>query len=252
VRLGEGRSIEELRREASEISSVHDVEARIDELDHLIDQASVELDQATSTVAQLELGMKQYEEPLEGAAQAQMEAESHLAHAKELALRYVRLKLSHAILSRAIEHLRDRSQGPVLARASAIFQVLTLGSFTKLAVDLDEHDKPVIKGVRPGGAETSVTGMSDGTRDQLYLALRVASLERLAETGDPLPLVLDDVLVQFDEDRARAALGVLGALARSMQVLLFTHHEKTALLAKEAVADVVVHRLRASQTVVAA
>ena len=53
----------------------------------------------------------------------------------------------------------------------------------------------------------------------------------------PLPLVVDDVLIHFDDARARAALAVLGELAASTQVLLFTHHARHVELAREAVAD---------------
>jgi uncharacterized protein YhaN len=164
----------------------------------------------------------------------------------------VRLELASGVLSRAIERLRDKSQGPVLVRAGAIFKALTLGNFEKLTVDLGDDDQPVLSGVRADGRETGVLGMSDGTRDQLYLALRIASLERLADSGDPLPLVLDDVLMSFDDDRARAALRVLADLAHRMQVLLFTHHERTVQLAREAVGDLAVHALPPQTAVSAA
>lgn len=67
--------------------------------------------------------------------------------------------------------------------------------------------------------------MSDGTRDQLYLALRLASLERYLEHNPPLPFIVDDLLVNFDDERARATLTELANLAKKTQVLFFTHHE---------------------------
>jgi uncharacterized protein YhaN len=83
--------------------------------------------------------------------------------------------------------------------------------------------------------EVDVKGLSDGTRDQLYLALRLASLEHHAKRGEPMPLVLDDILIHFDDDRARAALAALGEMAASTQVLFFTHHARLLELAREAV-----------------
>jgi uncharacterized protein YhaN len=47
-----------------------------------------------------------------------------------------------------------------------------------------------------------------------------------------MPLVLDDVLIHFDDDRARAALDVLGEVARTTQVLFFTHHARLVELAR--------------------
>jgi uncharacterized protein YhaN len=83
--------------------------------------------------------------------------------------------------------------------------------------------------------EVDVEGLSDGTRDQLYLALRLASLEHHARRGEPMPLVLDDILIHFDDDRARAALGALGEMAGCTQILFFTHHARLLELAREAV-----------------
>ena len=65
--------------------------------------------------------------------------------------------------------------------------------------------------------------MSEGTRDQLYLALRLASLEQQFETNEPLPLLVDD-LVNFDDDRAAAGIHVLAEIAQRTQVIFFTHH----------------------------
>jgi uncharacterized protein YhaN len=98
-----------------------------------------------------------------------------------------------------------------------------------------------------------VDGLSEGTRDQLYLSLRLASLLRHAELGGAMPLVLDDVLIQYDDERSRAALSVLAEVAQKMQVLFFTHHARLVDLAESALApsDLVVHHLAASSAVVA-
>ena len=89
--------------------------------------------------------------------------------------------------------------------------------------------------------------MSDGTRDQLYLALRLASLHvRLAEE-DPMPFIVDDILVNFDDRRSGAALEALTELAKNNQVILFTHHQKILDQAEklESAAEIVIHRLQA-------
>jgi uncharacterized protein YhaN len=90
-----------------------------------------------------------------------------------------------------------------------------------------------------------VEGLSDGARDQLYLALRLASLERFAEQRELLPFVADDILVHFDEERASAALRVLADFASVTQVLMFTHHARHVELARQVVPEgrLVVHEL---------
>jgi uncharacterized protein YhaN len=59
---------------------------------------------------------------------------------------------------------------------------------------------------RRGRDEVPVEGMSDGTRDQLYLALRIAALEQHFRANGPMPVVADDLLINFDDRRAAAAL----------------------------------------------
>ena len=145
--------------------------------------------------------------------------------------RYARIRLGGLVLSRELDAYRERHQGPVLSRAGELFSRMTLGGFTGLGSGFDDTDRPVLLGVRDDGRTVGVEGLSDGTRDQLYLALRLASLELQARRGEPLPLVVDDVLINFDDDRSRATLEILLELSAHTQVLFFTHHRKLAELA---------------------
>jgi uncharacterized protein YhaN len=77
--------------------------------------------------------------------------------------------------------------------------------------------------------------LSDGARDQLYLALRLAGVEALITAGRVLPFVADDLFVNFDNERAAAGLGVLAELAQQTQVLCFTHHHHLVDLAAKAI-----------------
>jgi uncharacterized protein YhaN len=163
---------------------------------------------------------------------------------------YARLRLAAVILRESIERYRRRSQGTVLDCASALFARLTLGSFEGLRIDYDEQDQAVLKAVRPGGDETvGIEGLSLGTADQLYLALRLASLEAYLDGHEPVPLIVDDVLIQFDDERAAAALEALAEVSRRTQVVLFTHHEHVCQIAQGCVDpdQLVVHCLPGRQ-----
>lgn len=96
-----------------------------------------------------------------------------------------------------------------------------------------EGDTPRLFGVRPSAKQVDVTGMSEGSRDQLYLALRLAALELQVEQGFSMPLIADDLFINFDDRRTAAGLKVLGDLSRSMQVIFLTHHDHLVPLAKE-------------------
>ena len=108
----------------------------------------------------------------------------------------VELHAAAVILQRAMERYREKNQGDVLQQASRWFAELTLGSFSGLRGDCNERGEPVLVGVRGEGRTlVGVDSMSDGTRDQLYLALRLANdldlenirqhLTEIAFNGEP-------------------------------------------------------------------
>ena len=74
--------------------------------------------------------------------------------------------------------------------------------------------------------------MSTGIADQLYLALRVASIEDYLGRASALPFVADDLFINFDNERAGAGFKVFSDLARKTQILFFTHHEHLVEIAR--------------------
>jgi uncharacterized protein YhaN len=169
----------------------------------------------------------------EGAARSAEELESEVASLQSTVRRYLRYQLATLILEREIERYREKNQGPVLGRARAVFPRLTLGRYEGLQVGYSADDQPILMCVTKDGREVGIEGLSDGTRDQLYLSLRLATLEQYFHTNPRIPWVLDDVLVHFDDERSTAALQVLAEFARDNQVLFFTHHARTVELAKQ-------------------
>lgn len=152
--------------------------------------------------------------------------------------RYIRVKLAGALLRRRIEEHRRRSQSPVLNLADNYFKQITLGGFSELATDFEE-DQQILIGVRENGDKVRVEAMSDGTRDQLYLALRLAYLDHELSQSDqePMPIVLDDILMNFDDMRTKATLNILAELSKKTQIIYFTHHQHLLELAKDSGKD---------------
>jgi len=169
------------------------------------------------------------------AARAAQEAQERLGSLRENAQRYLRVRLAAKILRSEVEKYREKSQGPVLKRAGELFTPLTQKYFIGLEPDYSAGDEPILVGIRENGKKVTLAGMSDGTQDQIYLALRLASLEHFIAGGTALPLLVDDALVNFDDHRARAALELFGDLANTTQVIFFTHHQHMVELAREAI-----------------
>jgi uncharacterized protein YhaN len=138
--------------------------------------------------------------------------------------RYAEVVMARSLLTTAIDQVREEHQNPLLARASSLFALCTRGAFAAVDTDVNDAGDPIVVGRRRSGEPVSIADMSDGTRDQLFLAFRLASIQHYNEHAEPIPLVADDVLVHFDDERGLATLEVLAEIGRETQVLLFTHH----------------------------
>ena len=168
------------------------------------------------------------------AARDAADRQAALAEMTEIAEQYVRLRSAIVLLHWAIDRYRREKQAPILKRAGELFAILTCGSFQTLQLEFDEHDNMQLAGLRHDGRQVPVGGMSTGTADQLYLALRIAAIEDYLDHAEPMPFIADDLFINFDDKRAAAGFRVLGELARKTQVLFFTHHEHLLEVARKA------------------
>ncbi len=142
------------------------------------------------------------------------------------------LRLAGLMLGQAVARHRAGQQDPLVARAGALFRSLTGGAFSGLAQTFDQDDTPKLAGQRAGGGQVAIEGMSEGTRDQLYLALRLAYLEDYAGRAEPAPFIGDDLFSTFDEARTGYGLDALAEIGASVQPILFTHHRHVAEIAR--------------------
>jgi uncharacterized protein YhaN len=151
-----------------------------------------------------------------------------VASARQWAVR----RIAAAMLAGAIERYRETQSDPLMKRAGELFARLTSGSFSGLSQDYGEDDKPRLVGVRPDGGRVDVAGLSEGSRDQLYLALRLAYIEDHARHAEPLPFIGDDIFQTFDDERTAAGISALADGARAFQSILFTHDLSVVAIAR--------------------
>ncbi|NMO15303.1 AAA family ATPase [Pyxidicoccus fallax] len=150
-----------------------------------------------------------------------IEEESLKARAAELATRYAADRLALALLSRARRRFEEEQQPRVVQLASEHFDALTGGRYRRVIIPNAEERE---LRVSDGEQDWSAASLSRGTREQLYLAFRLAVVRDFAETRGALPLIVDDVLVNFDPERARGAIRLFARLATQQQVIAFTCH----------------------------
>ncbi|MDG2384789.1 MAG: AAA family ATPase [Pirellulaceae bacterium] len=229
-----GATFEQFLAEA-EACDIDSLQPKIIDLDKRLEQTGLNRDAVIAEIEAERIALKSFD----GGSRAAINAatrESIAARLESQVEELAKLRICAAILNSAIEEHRKKHQGPVLSRASEIFRHTTLKAFRELRADFSDTGEPVLTGVRDVNDQgVSVSGMSDGTCDQLYLALRIASLESWLDRHEPIPFIVDDVLLNFDDERAAASLQVLAELSQRTQVVFFTHHQHLVDLSKQTV-----------------
>lgn len=154
--------------------------------------------------------------------------------------------LRHRLGLRAVDHAlrryRDSHRSGMLDRASNAFRAMTGGRYDGLAAQPD-GPREVLVALVAGGGSKSADQLSDGTRGQLYLALRIAGYHEFARSNGPVPFVADDIMESFDDTRTAEALKLLAETGRAGQVVYLTHHEHVCRIATAVCPGVRLHRL---------
>ena len=132
---------------------------------------------------------------------------------------YDAIEVAMEALKEADDQLHARFSPQLSQTAAGYFQQLTQGRFSQVALDRSFNVT-----VRETGAlaDRPLALLSQGTADQLYLALRLAVADLVLPSPQACPLILDDALLSFDDDRLAVVLHLLTELAEDRQILLFT------------------------------
>ncbi len=227
---GDGLSLDELAAECADVD-IDQIAAREQTLEQELKNLRARLMEAAERRTQTRNALNNFGGDAR-AAEAAALRQAALAEMREAVEQYVRVRSSATLLQWAIERYRREKQAPLLKRTGEIFAMLTGNSFIDLRLEFNDDDSAQLAGLRPDGRLVRINGMSTGTADQLYLALRVASVEDYLTRANAVPFVADDLFINFDNERAAAGFNVLGQLAQKTQILFFTHHEHLVEIAR--------------------
>ncbi len=155
----------------------------------------------------------------------QMRADTLVEELQCRAWEWQRLAIARALLAATREKYEKERQPEVLQTASQYFRAMTGGCYTRVYAPVGQQEIRVETNDRQ---QIGVEQLSRGTVEQLYLAMRLALAREFGRRSVPLPLVMDDVVVNFDPQRLRQTSAVLGEVARCHQILFFTCHPHVA------------------------
>ena len=144
------------------------------------------------------------------------------------------LILARTIMQKAIEKYEKERQPGVIKEAQSVFSKMTLGRYSRIYAPLDEA-KIYVEDEE--GRRKDIQKLSRGTAEQLYLSLRFGFIREFSKRSESLPIVFDDILVNFDPERFQAACEAIQELAKTNQILYFTCHPETVDLLTKIVPD---------------
>ena len=143
-----------------------------------------------------------------------------------------RVVLARSLIEETLSRFEQKNQPQVVALAAQLFKVVTEGRYPEVVSGED-----ALNVISETGKRIDVVDLSTGTVQQLYLCLRLALAGEFAEKGTALPLIMDDVLVNFDPERAAQVAQVIADISTRHQVLLLTCHPETRALVEQTAPD---------------
>lgn len=159
--------------------------------------------------------------------------------------RYMPLIYARHLLRTAVNRFEKENQPAMIAKVSQLLSLMTAGRYSQFDRMGSGKHNMLIR--RDDGVELTPEQLSTGTREQLYLSIRLAYVLDYCENHEPLPIVVDDVLVNFDEERSRQTLRALMNIAEQTQVLFFTCHRHMVELARDIIPGLVPIHLESSR-----
>lgn len=158
------------------------------------------------------------------AQQARQQLQQKRSQLQELSEQWIQTKLAQQLLDRSIKLFASENEPAILVAAKQYLSLLTSGKYVDIEHNKDEKSNFTVRDAR--GVETPPDRLSTGTREQLYLAIRFAFIECYGREHEPLPVIMDDCFVNFDDERTRQCLTTVTNWGRETQTLILSCHRR--------------------------
>jgi len=140
----------------------------------------------------------------------------------EKSLEWVKSQIASDMFNKAISKYENTRQPDVINSAKTIFANITDSRYSNLLM-LAEDQELVIQD--SNGKSKKVIELSRGTVEELYFAMRLGLIEEYEKRAEPMPFIMDDTFVNFDDDRRTRAIKVIHEFSKDRQVIILTCHE---------------------------
>ncbi|GAX62044.1 hypothetical protein SCALIN_C28_0246 [Candidatus Scalindua japonica] len=231
--IGSTPEVEKFKKEVASESDPVITDQSIDRLQKEITQQELEF----SDIMQ-EMGAKTNQiselEKNERLGELRLEEENLKARLREALSEWSVNALCHTLLKRAMTIYERERQPFVLKHAGRYLNKITRRRYIRIIRKADGNNLVV---ETPEGLQKNVSALSRGTAEQLYLSMRLAFIKEYAGRVGTLPLIVDDILVNFDPQRAKTTIRLLNEVSKENQIVMFTCHPNTVELCRKEIND---------------
>ncbi|MBZ0108869.1 MAG: AAA family ATPase [Candidatus Scalindua rubra] len=231
--IGSKLEIEKFKKEVADESDPMTTDQSIEELEDEITQ----LERKRSGTMQ-EMGAKTNQiselEKSERLGELRLEEENLKSRLREAISEWSVNALCYTLLNKAMTIYERERQPFVLKHAGRYLEKITRSRYVRIIKKADDN-RLVVE--TPEGLQKSVSALSRGTAEQLYLSMRLAFIKEYANRVGTLPLIVDDILVNFDPQRAKTTIRLLNEVSKENQIIMFTCHPNTVDLCKKEIKD---------------
>lgn len=229
---GEGAKFDALIMELQD-SSYETLSRSKNDLDDAIKQCEDTISQLREHKGRITKEIEQIEKKEESSA-LRLEKSVCIEKANLLAREWATLVLAKSIMKKAIEEYEREKQPNVIKEAQHYFSLMTLGTYPSIYSPLNED---VLYVEDRNKIRKDIKDLSKGTAEQLYLSLRFGFIREFTKNNESLPIIMDDILVNFDPKRFDACCEAFQSLSADHQILYFTCHPDSAMKMNRFISD---------------
>jgi uncharacterized protein YhaN len=222
---GPGRALGLFEETLAAIEDIQSVEARLNDCTSAADALEAERSNLQEEAGALRNQRAEMERDVSATVERQRESDLR-ARLEAEAERWSVLALATEIVTRSRAAYERAHRPAVVETAERYVREWTDGQYNRIIAPLGGQIEAM---EHRDGSQVPLAGLSRGTAELLYLALRFGLVEHFAAGAEPLPIVMDDILVNFDDERAARAARSIEELATRQQVMYFTCHPETPL-----------------------
>ena len=221
-RVGLGNAYEEFV-DSIKVSNLEENHQKLGGVSEELNQLNVAKDQLLQVIGETRTRID-YLISSEDMSKKQVELEIGRQKIEECASEWVVNKVALYMLNKARAKYEKERQPSVIKAAEKIFTHTTQGSYKRIFKPMDSEDILIVdEDERAKG----LLEMSRGTREQLYLAMRFGLIAEYEKRSEPLPIIMDDVFVNFDDDRNNQIIDRVRHFAKNRQIVILTCHKRT-------------------------